>query len=43
VQFDQPLIQAHGILEQHVVVNHAVADEQRVLQACGNSMGDERS
>src|SRR5258708_1814358 len=35
VQFDQALGQAHRILEQHIVVDHAVANEQCVLQAGG--------
>src|SRR5580698_2122764 len=35
VQFDQTLIKPHGIFEQDVVVDHAVTNEQRILEACG--------
>ena len=33
VQLDQPLREPHRILEEHVRVHHAVADEQRALEA----------
>src|ERR1700733_15109226 len=31
VQFDQPLVQAHRIFEQYIVVDDAVTDQQRIL------------
>ena len=34
-QLDQPLRQAHAVLEQHVGVDHAVADQQRALETLG--------
>ena len=36
-QFDQALIEAHRILEQHVVVDHAVGDQQAAFEAVGGS------
>ena len=39
VQLDQLLIQPHRIFEQHVVVDHAVADQQGTLEAVGEFDG----
>src|SRR3954468_764676 len=38
-QLDQPLGEPHRILEQHVGVHHAMADEQRPLQPAGKVDG----
>ena len=39
VQFDQPLTQTHRIFEQHIVVDDAVTDEQRIAQSIGKFEG----
>ena len=39
VQLDQSLVEPHRVLEQHVVVDHPVADEQRPRETFGELDG----
>jgi selenocysteine lyase/cysteine desulfurase len=42
VQFDQLLGHVHRVLEEHVVVDHAVGDQQAVRRPAAYSIGEER-